>query len=357
MKQVNARNVFICSVLIEKNKPLQQLNTFGIDVSAGYFAEVKSVEDFLELRTEKIFLQNEKLILGGGSNILFTKCFDGLVIKNSIEGIAVVSETETEVVVKANSGVVWHELVLWCIDKNYGGIENLSLIPGLVGAAPMQNIGAYGAEIKDVFDELDAIEISSGETVKFILNDCAFGYRESGFKNKFKNKFIITSVSLRLSKISSPNSNYKFKTDYGDVKKTLEEMSVSSLSLKAVSDAVCKIRNSKLPSPKEIGNAGSFFKNPVIEKNLFDALLKKFQAMPHYPAADSKVKIPAGWLIEQCGWKGKRIGNTGSHTKQALVLVNYGNASGEEILNLSKEIQQSVKEKFGIDIETEVNVV
>ena len=351
---------FICTVLIEKNKPLQQLNTFGIDVGAEYFAEVKSVEDFQELRNEKIFRQNDKLILGGGSNILFTKCFCGLVIKNSIEGIAVVSETETEVGVKANSGVVWHDLVLWCIDKNYGGIENLSLIPGLVGAAPMQNIGAYGTEIKDVFQELEAIEIFSGETVKFILNDCAFGYRESVFKNKFKNKFIITSVSLRLSKISSPDSNYRFKTDYGDVKKTLEEMKVSSLSLKAVSDAVCKIRTSKLPDPKEMGNAGSFFKNPVISLERFDKLKEKFPTIPNYPISDlsdKPVKIPAGWLIEQCGWKGKRIGNTGSHAKQALVLVNYGNANGEEILNLSKEIQQSVKEKFGIEIQPEVNVV
>lgn len=342
---------------IEENKPLDDLNTFGITVGAQYFAEVNSVEEFRELMQTEVYKTNKKLILGGGSNILFTDCVYGIVVKNSIKGISVVKETETEVIVSANAGEVWHEFVLWCIERNYAGIENLSLIPGLVGAAPMQNIGAYGVEIKDVFQELEAINIESGETVKFNLNDCEFGYRESVFKNKCKNKFFIDSVTFKLTKLSSPKAVYKFKTDYGDIKNTLSEMRAYELSIKAVSDAVIKIRNSKLPNPKELGNAGSFFKNPSISKTQFDELVLKYPVMPSYPQKDGSIKIPAGWLIEQCGWKGKVVGNTGSHKSQALVLVNYGNATGKEIWNLALEIQKSVKEKFGIEIMPEVNVV
>ncbi len=342
---------------IEENKPLDDLNTFGLVVGARYFAEVASVEEFRELMKSEVYQMNKKLILGGGSNILFTDCVNGLVVKNSIKGISVISETETEVIVSANAGEVWHEFVLWCIERNYAGIENLSLIPGLVGAAPMQNIGAYGVEIKDVFQELEAINMETGETIKFNLNDCGFGYRESVFKNKCKNKFFIATVTFKLTKLSSPKAIYKFKTDYGDIKDTLSEMRAYELSIKAVSDAVIKIRNSKLPNPKELGNAGSFFKNPSISKMQFDELVLKYPVMPSYPQKDGSIKIPAGWLIEQCGWKGKVVGNTGSHKSQALVLVNYGNASGKEIWNLALEIQKSVKEKFGIEIMPEVNVV
>lgn len=347
---------------IEENKPLDNLNTFGITVGAQYFAEVTSVEEFRELMQTEVYKRNKKLILGGGSNILFTDCVYGIVIKNSIKGISIVSETETEVIVKANAGEVWHEFVLWCIERNYAGIENLSLIPGLVGAAPMQNIGAYGVEIKDVFQELEAINIEDAELVKFNLNDCEFGYRESVFKNKCKGKFFITSVTFKLTKLSSPKAVYKFKTDYGDIKNTLSEMRAYELSIKAVSDAVIKIRNSKLPNPKDLGNAGSFFKNPTVTKEKFEELVSKFPVMPSYPIAQLPnlpiaYKIPSGWLIEQCGWKGKVVGNTGSHKSQALVLVNYGNASGKEIWNLALEIQKSVKEKFGIEIMPEVNVV
>lgn len=342
---------------IEENKPLDDLNTFGLKVGTQYFVEVNSVQDFVDLMQTEIYKNNKKLILGGGSNILFTDCVNGLVVKNSIKGISVISETETEVIVKANAGEVWHEFVLWCIERNYAGIENLSLIPGLVGAAPMQNIGAYGVEIKDVFQELEAINIENGEAVKFNLTDCEFGYRESVFKNKCKDKFLITSVTFKLTKLSSPKALYKFKTDYGDIKNTLSEMRAYDLSIKAVSDAVIKIRNSKLPNPKELGNAGSFFKNPSISKTQFDELVLKYPVMPSYPQKDGSIKIPAGWLIEQCGWKGKVVGNTGSHKSQALVLVNYGNASGKEIWNLAIEIQKSVKEKFGIEILPEVNVV
>lgn len=342
---------------IEENKPLDDLNTFGLKVGAQYFAEVNSVQEFLELMQTEVYKKNKKLILGGGSNILFTDFVDGLVIKNSIKGISVIRETETEVMVKANAGEVWHEFVLWCIERNYAGIENLSLIPGLVGATPMQNIGAYGVEIKDVFQELEAINLENGELVKFNLNACEFGYRESVFKNKCKGKFFISSVTFKLTKLSSPKAIYKFKTDYGDIKNTLSEMRAYELSIKAVSDAVIKIRNSKLPNPKELGNAGSFFKNPSIAKAQFDELVLKYPVMPSYPQKDGSLKIPAGWLIEQCGWKGKVVGNTGSHKSQALVLVNYGKATGKEIWNLALEIQKSVKEKFGIEIMPEVNVV
>ena len=347
---------------IEENKPLDDLNTFGITVGAKYFAEIKSTEEFKELIQTDIYKQNKKLVLGGGSNILFTDCFDGIVVKNSIKGISVASETETEVIVKVNAGEVWHEFVLWCIKKNYAGIENLSLIPGLVGAAPMQNIGAYGVEIKDVFHELEALDMTTGELTKFNLSDCAFGYRESVFKTKLKNKYFITSVSFKLTMLSSPRALYRFKTDYGDIKNTLGEMQAYDLNLKAVSDAVCKIRKSKLPDPKELGNAGSFFKNPSIAHQKFIELISIYPVMPNYPINQSTnqpitYKIPAGWLIEQCGWKGKVVGNTGSHKSQALVLVNYGNATGNEIWNLALEIKKSVAEKFGIEIMPEVNVV
>ncbi len=342
---------------ITANQSLKPYNTFGIDATAKYFTEIKSVDDFREILADKKLSAEQKLILGGGSNLLVTKNFDGLVIRNCIPGIEIVSETENNVIVKASAGVVWHDLVLWTIAQNYAGIENLSLIPGFTGAAPMQNIGAYGVEIKDVFYELEAVNVHTTELVKFSLNDCEFGYRESVFKNKFKGQFLITSVSLRFTKLNSPTAQYRFRTDYGDIKETLSQMRAYDLSIKAVSDAVIKIRSSKLPDPKVIGNAGSFFKNPVVSKEKFDELVYRYPVMPSYLQKDGSVKVPAGWLIEQCGWKGKVVGNTGSHATQALVLVNYGHATGDEVWQLALDIQQSVKEKFGIDISPEVNVV
>lgn len=342
---------------IEENKPLTTYNTFGIAVIARYFAEVHTVDDFKSLMQTDVYRNHKRLILGGGSNILFTGNFDGLVIKSSIKGISIVSETETEVIVKANAGEVWHSFVQWCIANNYAGIENLSLIPGQVGAAPMQNIGAYGVEIKDVFYQLEALDINTGEALRFNLNDCAFGYRESVFKNTLKDTCFITAVLFRLTKLSSPKAIYQYKTDYGDIKYTLGEMQAYTLNIKAVSDAVCKIRSSKLPDPKELGNAGSFFKNPSVPQSKYDELVLRYPVMPSYPQKDGTVKIPAGWLIEQCGWKGKVVGNTGSHKSQALVLVNYGNATGSEIWGLALEIKKSVADKFGIDINPEVNVV
>ncbi|HWB62160.1 MAG TPA: UDP-N-acetylmuramate dehydrogenase [Chitinophagales bacterium] len=342
---------------VEKNKSLKPYNTFGIEATAKLYIEIHSNDDFSEILGDAKLKGEEKLILGGGSNILFTQNFNGLVIRNCLPGIWVVSETATEVIVKAAAGVVWHQLVLWCIERNYAGIENLSLIPGCVGAAPMQNIGAYGVELKDVFHQLEALDIHTGEMQKFNLNDCKFGYRESVFKSKYKNQFLISAVSLKLTKIDAPHVLYRFKTDYGDIKATLADMQAFDLSIKAVSDAVIKIRSTKLPDPRVLGNAGSFFKNPVIDNTHFEELKNKYPLMPNYPQPDGSIKVPAGWLIEQCGWKGKIVGHTGSHKTQALVLVNYGGATGHEVWQLALDIQQSVKQKFGIDINPEVNVV
>lgn len=338
-------------MVISENISLLPFNTFHIDVNAKYFAEIKTENDFSELFGEEKFRSQQKLILGGGSNILFTKNFDGIVIKNSFTGISVIKEDENYVWVKASAGEVWHQFVLWCIEKNLAGLENLSLIPGQVGAAPMQNIGAYGVEIKDVFDELEAIETATGEKVNFKNAECEFGYRESVFKNKFKNQFLISSVTFRL------NKKPKFNVNYGDIKMTLDEMQVNELTIKAVSEAVIKIRSSKLPDPKVLGNAGSFFKNPVITKSEFEVFISKNSIAPNYPQKDGTVKIPAGWLIEQCDWKGKVVGHTGSHKSQALVLVNYGGATGNEVYQLALDIQKSVLDKFGINIQPEVNLV
>jgi len=295
------------------------------------------------------------LILGGGSNVLFTQNFSGLVLKNSLKGKEIVKENRDKVFVKVHAGENWHQFVLWCLEKNFAGIENLSLIPGCVGAAPMQNIGAYGVELKDVFHELEAVEISTGSSKTFSNQDCEFGYRESVFKKELRNKYIINSVTFMLHNLNV-SEHYTYHIDYGDIKAELAENSVFNLNIKAVSDAVIKIRSSKLPDPKDLGNSGSFFKNPVINNDHFAALQLSYPLIPSYHAGAEKTKIPAGWLIEQCGWKGKRVGNTGSHAKQALVLVNYGNAQGNEVKELATAIQQSVMDKFGIAIEAEVNI-
>jgi UDP-N-acetylmuramate dehydrogenase len=344
-------------VKVDPRKSLKALNTFGVEAEAKYFTEVRSGEEFDELRADKRFGGEKKLILGGGSNILLTGDFDGWVVKNSIPGITVTSETDSEVIVRAGAGVSWQDLVTGCIEKNYGGLENLSLIPGLVGAAPIQNIGAYGAEQKDTFHELEAIEIRTGARVRFSSKDCAFGYRDSIFKHQFRGQFFITSVSFKLKKLSELGAFYRFRTEYGDLRRTLDEMKVQDLSLKAVSDAVCRIRRAKLPDPKELGNAGSFFKNPVVSEGQFKKLVSQHPQMPHYPQQDGTVKVPAGWLVEACGWKGKTVGRAGVHKTQALVLVNYNGATGREILELSEAIFISVKEKFGIELALEVNVV
>jgi UDP-N-acetylmuramate dehydrogenase len=347
---------------IQENSSLKKYNTFGIDVAAKYFAVFSSVEELAELleftKSPTTKQQPQTLILGGGSNILFTQNFDGTVLKNELKGIELVSEDDAFVYVKAAAGENWHQFVLHCINKNWAGVENLSLIPGNVGASPMQNIGAYGVEIKDVFHSLDAFHIADKKTVSFNLAGCEFGYRESVFKRKFKNQFVITAVTYKLRK--QPN----FNTSYGAIEQELERMGVKELSIKAVSDAVINIRSSKLPDPAEIGNAGSFFKNPEIEQSKFEILQSSYPQIAGYALPNGNVKLAAGWLIEQCGpdgtgvsWKGYREGDAGCHAKQALVLVNYGNADGNAVYKLSEKIVNSVQHKFGVQLEREVNII
>ncbi len=340
---------------VQENISLKQLNTFGIDVTARYFARFNSINELFELlefdQPPTTNDQPQILTLGGGSNILFTKNFDGLILKNEIKGFDLVQEDADHIYIKAGAGENWHRFVLHCINNKWAGVENLSLIPGNIGASPMQNIGAYGVEIKDVFHSLEALHIKEKKLHSFQLNDCAFGYRESVFKNRYKNEFIITSVTYRL------NKKPVFNISYGAIKQELEKMNIKDLSIKAISDAVINIRSSKLPDPALMGNAGSFFKNPEVVKNLFEKLQTAFPEITGYPLPNGNVKLAAGWLIEQCGWKGFRKGDAGCHTNHALVLVNYGNASGNEIYTLSEEIIQSVREKFNIDLEREVNII
>lgn len=336
---------------IKSNYSLKSLNTFGIDARAHYFAEFHSVDELIQLLKDSRFTNEPKLILGGGSNLLFTQDFNGLVLQNKIKGIELVSEDENHAFVKAGAGEVWHNFVLYSIDKGFGGIENLSLIPGTVGAAPMQNIGAYGVEIKDTFYSLEALHCKDYSLRTFNNEDCKFGYRESVFKRELKDQYVITSVIFRL------NKKPVFNTSYGAIQTTLDEMGVKELSIKAISDAVIHIRRSKLPDPAQIGNAGSFFKNPEIPEAQYNALKAQYPDIPSYKTTPGMVKVPAGWLNEQAGWKGKVVGNTGVHKQQALVLVNYGNAKGEEVKKLSEDIKKSVKEKFGIALETEVNII
>jgi UDP-N-acetylmuramate dehydrogenase len=333
------------------NFSLKQYNTFGINATARYFAAFTTVDELKELLHYKPQKEIYKLILGGGSNILFTRNIDGLVLKNELKGIELIKEDANHLYVKASAGENWHRFVMHCIEHNYAGLENLSLIPGNVGASPMQNIGAYGVEIKDLFESLEALNKIDGTIHTFSANDCEFGYRESIFKSKYKDQFVILSVTFRL------NKKPVFNTSYGAIEQELEKMKVTELSIKAISQAVINIRNSKLPDPEKIGNAGSFFKNPTIPTEEFEILHQSFTNMPHYTIDDMYVKIPAAWIIEQCGWKGYRHGDAGVHTHQPLVLVNYGNASGEEIYSLSKKIQLSVKDKFNIELSAEVNIV
>lgn len=336
---------------VQTNVQLKPFNTFGIEAKAKYFVEVSNIEEIKGILQNSKYQNIERLILGGGSNLLLTKDFDGLVIKINIKGFEVIKEDDENIWIKSGAGVVWHDLVMHCVNQNYAGMENLSLIPGTVGAAPMQNIGAYGIEIKEVFEELEAIEIATGQIKTFDKQICNFGYRESIFKHEAKGKFIILNVTFKLSKKPT------FHVEYGAIKATLTEMGISELSIKAISDAVIHIRQSKLPNPAEIGNAGSFFKNPEIPKEQFDALKAQFPTIPSYPVSETTTKVPAGWLIEQAGWKGQRFGNVGVHAKQALVLVNYGGGRGEDIKALSQKIQASVQEKFGIQLLAEVNFV
>ncbi|GEN77111.1 UDP-N-acetylmuramate dehydrogenase [Chryseobacterium hagamense] len=337
---------------MHENFSLQSYNTFGVDAKARYFTEIHTVEELKEALNFSGTKGLPLLFLGGGSNILFTRDFDGLVIQLNLKGISLQPLNENEVLVTAKSGENWHEFVMSCLDKNLGGLENLSLIPGNVGTSPMQNIGAYGTEIKDIFDSCTVLNLKTLETEVFDLEKCSFGYRDSIFKQEGKGKYIILDVTFRLT-----TRIHRISTEYGAIKTELEKSGIENPTIQEVSQAVISIRRSKLPDPKETGNAGSFFKNPTIPLTQFESLKLQFETIPGYPNGDS-VKVPAGWLIEQCGWKGKQIGNVASHKLQALVIVNAtGEASGEEIFNFSTQVINSVKEKFGIELEREVNII
>ena len=333
----------------EEYKSLKNHNTFGIECKARYFVSVETVEELKRVLSEK---PSEALfLLGGGSNMLLTTDLEAFVIHLNLKGIEIIKATETEVFVKAMAGENWHELVQYCIKNDFGGLENLSLIPGNVGTAPIQNIGAYGVELKDTFESCNTLEIDTLEEREFSKEECSFEYRNSIFKNELKGKYIITSVIFRLTK-----KNHKKNISYGDIQKILDDKNIEVPSIKDISEAIIAIRQSKLPDPKVLGNSGSFFKNPIVNSETFQEFRRNFPQAPFYEITPTEFKIPAGWLIENAGFKGQRFGDAGVHKNQALVLVNYGNASGKEIWHLAMEIQKKVKEMTGIFIEPEVNV-
>ncbi len=335
---------------LSNNVSLKSYNTFGIDAKANLFSNITSIDELNHILREH---QNKPLfILGGGSNMLLTQDIDALVLHINLKGIKVISETEDTVIIRAMAGENWHDFVLWSLEHNYGGVENLSLIPGNIGTAPIQNIGAYGVELKDVFFSCEAMNIKDQTTRIFSKTDCNFGYRESVFKQHLKGEYIITSVNLQLTK-----NSHKLHIDYGAIKNELESLRIVNPTIKDISKAVIAIRQSKLPDPKNIGNSGSFFKNPIIAENHFKILQENFPEVPSYKISDNEVKVPAGWLIEKAGFKGKRFNDYGVHHKQALVLVNYGNASGNDIYELAKLIQKTVKLLFDVTIEMEVNII
>ncbi|MCU0406924.1 MAG: UDP-N-acetylmuramate dehydrogenase [Ignavibacteriaceae bacterium] len=336
--------------MLHKNHSLKKLNTFGVEAKAKLFAEVFSLDELINLLTDEKVDREKILVLGNGSNILFTKDFDGLVIKLSSSDIKIIDETTNTVLIEADAGVIWNDLVKFCVDRNFGGIENLTLIPGTVGAAPIQNIGAYGHELADSFDSLNGIFIKSGDRKTFSKSECRFAYRSSIFKEEFKNKFIISSVRLKVSKSSKPNTSYKGLSDY------LSKKEIANPTIKDVSDAVTEIRRSKLPDPAKIGNAGSFFKNPVLSENSFRSLKAEYPDIIKFSSDSGQIKISAGWLIEKCGWRGKRTGDVGTSPDHALIICNFGNATGAEILEFAMRIKEEVANKFGIKLEEEVNI-
>ena len=336
----------------EKNISLKDKNTFGVYANASYYADVHSVEKLKRCLSDPIFKNHKSLILGQGSNILLTKDIKGVVLRICLKGKHILFENEEKIHIKASAGENWHQFVLFCVSNNYGGLENLSLIPGNVGAAPIQNIGAYGVEIKDSFISLQAIDIKSGEERTFTKEECQFEYRESIFKNKYKDRFIIVSATFELTK-----KNHNSKVSYGEIRDKLAKLNIQKPTIKDISEAVIQIRKSKLPDPLKIGNAGSFFKNPVVSRLQFEELRMKFPHIEFYPLSDNKIKIPAGWMIEKAGWKGKRFGDVGVHKKQALVLVNFGNGSGSDIWDLSEKLISDIQDKFGICLVREITVI
>lgn len=339
-------------MLIKENVSLKPYNTFGVEAIAKYFAVASNQDEVREILNWTKENNQKILLLSGGSNMLIVNDWDGLALKIEMHGIEIVESNEDEAIVKVNSAEVWNDFVQWCIERDLGGLENLSLIPGRAGTAPIQNIGAYGVEIKDTMTELTALEIATGQLRTFTNEQCKFGYRDSVFKNELKGQYLILDVSFKLTK-----KNHKLHTEYGAIRNELAQMGIENPTIKDVAQAVIKIRQSKLPDPKKIGNSGSFFKNPIIDQKLFDELKLKFPEIVGYPSGDDKVKVAAGWLIENAGWKGKRFEDAGVHKDQALVLVNYGNATGKEIYDLSEKIIQDIFEKYNIHLEREVNVI
>ena len=342
-------------IAIQENVSLRPFNTFGIDVSARFFCRVSSVEELQELILSETYQRHPHYVLGEGSNVLFTRNYSGLIIRMEIKGVLVVAENEDDVVISAGAGESWHGLVMQCVSNGWGGVENLALIPGTCGAAPIQNIGAYGVEIKNLIQSVTAIDASTAALRTFQNHECLFDYRESVFKRALSKKYFISSITLTLTK-----KNHLYNVGYGAVKDTLQQHNIvdeKQLTLKNISDAVIEIRQQKLPDVRTLGSAGSFFKNPLVTQKQYEELKTVWTKIPSYPAGNQNVKIPAGWLIEQCGWKGKRFGNIGVHEHQALVLVNYGGGSGSEIFKLAEDIRASVKEKFGIELESEVNII
>jgi UDP-N-acetylmuramate dehydrogenase len=333
-----------------ENISLKPYNTFGVEANTAHFCVLSNSSDLPDLLSWKTH-DKPMLILGEGSNILFVEDFDGLIVHNALKGISIVEETNEHCILKVSAGENWSGFVDYTVSKGWGGIENLSLIPGTVGAAPIQNIGAYGVELKDVLVALEAVDLGSGEIFHFAHADCEFGYRSSVFKTSLKGRFFITNVLLKLTKTPL------LKLDYAPLRKWYGDRPVESISVQEVSEAVKAIRRSKLPDPEEIGNAGSFFKNPVVPVDVAMDLEKRYPEIPLYPVDNTSSKLAAGWLIEKCGWKGRRMGDTGVHEKQALVLVNYGKASGAEVLDLSESVQRDVFDKFGVRLEREVTVV
>jgi len=333
-----------------RNFSLKDHNSFGIDVRAEKFISIENIKDLRSLLRKSYAA--ELFILGGGSNMLLTGDIHKTVLHIALKGKKIVSETENEVIIEAAAGENWHEFVLWTLENNYGGLENLSLIPGNVGTAPIQNIGAYGVELKDTFVSCKAMNVQTLEEKEFSLEECEFSYRNSIFKNQLKGQYIITSVKFRLTK-----EQHHLRIDYGSIRSELNEKGISSPKIHDISEAVIAIRRSKLPNPQELGNSGSFFKNPIIKKSQFEDLKAEFPEIPSYEVSANEIKVPAGWLIDKAGLKGYRDGDAGVHKNQALVLVNYGQATGAEILALSKKIQKTIKDKFKIDLEAEVNII
>lgn len=339
-------------ITFQERVNLAPFNTFGVTEYARWFTRIEKPEQIPALLQHARFSSGPHLILGGGSNVLFTRSFEGLIIRIELTGIKVIREDNEYVWIKAAAGENWHKLVMFCVQNNYGGIENLSLIPGTAGAAPIQNIGAYGVELTEVLEEVDGFNLTTGSTHTLSAGDCRFGYRDSIFKHELKEKFLISSITLRLTR-----RNHRLRTSYGAITDILKGMNISQPTIQDISKAVIQIRTSKLPDPQHLGNAGSFFKNPVIDSKHYHLLKEKHPDMPGFIIDSQQVKIPAAWLIEQCGWKGKRLGDAGVHVHQPLVLVNYGRATGKEILQLAHQIHDSVVDKFNIDLQTEVNII